>query len=463
MLSGSGRLLGLATSRNTQPQAPKERAASASSVLATFGTNIAVAILSFISVLIVARFLGPSGRGEVAFLMTTAYLTSQVSTLGVPQALINRAAANPHETGALAGAAVRFSGLLGGLTASLVFVAMVVLTDLAAGTSVELRVLAFCSVPIMALSAHLQQLLLAHHHFRENNLIALVTPTGNVLINGAFAIVGVLTVGSALAAWVGGQTLATILLYWHTRHRLSGFDRPRRGMARELASFGVKAHPSGLMTLGNYRLDQWILGAIGGTRELGIYSVAVAWAETLFFLPTALMYVQRADLVRAPEDRAGKSAAASFRATVIVTVMMAAVMAAAAPLLVTGVFGEEFADAVPQLRILVLGTFGVVALKLFGNALVARGRPLRETLAVGVCFGSMVLLDFALIPSHGGLGAAVASTVAYSIGGLAGAAIFTRLLPVRYRQLVPGMGDVRILLAHGGNLLRQSGRLIARR
>ena len=57
------------------------------------------------------------------------------------------------------------------------------------------------------------------------------------------------------------------------------------------------------MLLGNYRLDQWFVGAIAGSRELGLYSVAVAWAEALWYLPTALASVQRPDLVRAAAAR----------------------------------------------------------------------------------------------------------------------------------------------------------------
>jgi O-antigen/teichoic acid export membrane protein len=424
---------------------PDAQSVSAASVLSTFGANIGIAVLSFVSVLIVARSLGPAGRGQVAFLTTAAYLASQISTMGVPQALVNRAAADPRQAGALAGASLRFAAILGGVTAALVFVLMSASTGLSAGTSISLRVMALCVVPVMALSAHLQQLVLAHYHFRTNNLIALVTPATTVVVNGVLAVFGAITVGSALGAWVAGQTLATILLARHTHRNLSGFDRPPPGMSRELVAFGARAHPGALMTLGNYRFDQWILGAIGGARELGIYSVAVAWAETLFFLPTALMLVQRPDLVRASREGAGESASRAFRVTVIVTGVFAIGMIVLAPFLVVTVFGADFSEAVPQLRILALGAFGVVALKLFGTALTARDHPLRETLGVGVAFVLMVVLDLVLIPSHGGSGAAVASAIAYSLGGLAVATIFLRTLAVRPVGLLPRVSDVHDL------------------
>src|SRR5215210_6617534 len=54
----------------------------ASAALTTYGTRLAVAVLSFGSILIVARSLGPEGRGEVALLTAIATLSSQLAVLG---------------------------------------------------------------------------------------------------------------------------------------------------------------------------------------------------------------------------------------------------------------------------------------------------------------------------------------------------------------------------------------------
>ena len=50
--------------------------AFASAAAATFATNMVAAALSLANVLITARQLGPSGRGELAFLTTVAMLTA---------------------------------------------------------------------------------------------------------------------------------------------------------------------------------------------------------------------------------------------------------------------------------------------------------------------------------------------------------------------------------------------------
>ena len=99
--------------------------------------------------------------------------------------------------------------------------------------------------------------------------------------------------------------LGTLVLAWAVARRLGGFGRPDPALARErMLAFGLKAHLGRAMLFGNYRADQWILGVIAGSKELGLYSVAVAWSEVLFFLPTTLVAVQRPDLVRASPEEA---------------------------------------------------------------------------------------------------------------------------------------------------------------
>ena len=109
---------------------------------------------------------------------------------------------------------------------------------------------------------------------------------------------------TALAAWSAGTALSALILVVH--HGLTaGYTRPDRGLAKESVTFGAKSHIGGMLATGNYRMDQWILGAVAGSRELGPLPIAVAWFEGLFLLPMAVSAVARPDLVRAKGAEAG--------------------------------------------------------------------------------------------------------------------------------------------------------------
>ncbi len=412
------------------------------SAVTTYATSIGTGLLSFGSVLITARVLGASGRGSVAFLTTVAFLTSQLATFGIFQADANFAASQPRLTRSLAGTSLALSALFGGLAAGVVALLVAVFPAVGGGSEPELIVLVLAAIPILVLQPCLDQLLRAHYIFGLPNAASLLQPLLNMGVNGALAVAGALTVASAVATWVATVLIATMMLAWGVIRRLGGFAAFDAGLARRMLGFGVKAHAGRVMTLANYRIDQWIVGAIAGSRELGLYSVAVAWVEALFFLPTALTLVQRPDLVRASSPEAERQASIVFRATLLITLVLAVAMTALAPFLCVTIFGEPFRDSVGMLRVLALGAFGIVALKLLGNALTAQRKPMLETTAIGGAFVVTVALDVILIPAHGGLGAAVASSVAYTFGGVLVALIFTRALKGRLRDLAPRRADL---------------------
>jgi O-antigen/teichoic acid export membrane protein len=444
----------------TPPAADREpsRPSLLVAALATYGTNVGVAVLSLANVLITARGLGPSGRGEVAFLTTVGFLTSQFATLGIQQANVNLASRRPALTTTLIANSVVLALALGGAGAGLVALLAVAVPSFADVTSGTLLAVVLAAVPTLVLQAALQQLALAHYRFRETNVAWLLVPVTTCTVNGILALAGVLSVGAAAGAWVAGQALATIVLWRALPTPGPGTRRPDAALGREMLSFGMKAQAGRVLLLGNYRLDQWILGPVSGAQALGIYSVAVAWAEVLFFLPTALTMVLRPDLVRAAPTAAGRQAARAFRVTMLITAALALILVAAAPLLCAGVFGEAFGPAAGQVRILAAGAFGIVALKLLGTALTAQQRPLRETAAIAISFVVVVGLDVLLIPAHAGMGAAIASAIGYTAGGVAVVAIFVRTLPAARGALVPRPSDVPELFRHAGTLVRRFGR-----
>jgi O-antigen/teichoic acid export membrane protein len=414
----------------------------ARSAIVNFSTQVTVGVLSLINLLLVARLLGPTGRGKVAFLTAIAYLTSQLATLGVQWANGNLAASEPRTRPALATNSVLLAFLFGSAAAGFVAALVAVFPAVGGHASRGLLFVALASIPMLVLQNYLMLLVLADYGFRAFNSAIVLAPLTNVSVNGMLAELGLLSPATAFSTWVGGQALVTAVLAMHLERSVAGFGRPDVRLAWRAVVFGAKAHFGRVMLLGNYRLDQWIVGAMSGSRALGLYSVAVAWAESVFYLPTAVQTVQRPDLVRASPAEAGRQAATAFRATLLASVPLALGLIVAAPVLCVTILGQQFQGSVEQLRILAPGVVGIAALKLLGSALTAQGKPMLETAAIGIALAVTVALDVLLIPHYGGLGAAVASTTAYTIGGVAVALIFVRGLGSRLDELAPRVNEV---------------------
>ena len=388
----------------------------------SYGAQIAVAALSLVNVIVMARALGASGRGEVAFLTAIAFLGSNLWTFGVQEANVNLAGAEPATRPALATNSLILAGLLGGAGALIIAAFIWIVPAAGAGIGWGLIWLILASIPMLVLNTYLRFLIQGDYGFGITNFAWFLPAVINVTVTVLFALLGELSVTIAVLTWVGGQTIATLIMIWHVQRRSVGFGRPSAGLARRTLAFGAKSHIGRIMLLANYRLDQWILGAVAGTKQLGQYSVAVAWAEALFLLPTALAAVQRPAIVRAARREAVALTARVFRISLLITAALGLGLVIFAPVLCVTIFGEEFRDSVADLRVLAGGAFGVFALKQLGNALTGRDHPIAASLSIGSAFVFTVVLDILLIPAHGDLGAAIASSVAYTLGGEIGRA-----------------------------------------
>jgi len=231
-------------------------------------------------------------------------------------------------------------------------------------------------------------------------------------VHGIAAIIlglGLADVVVAVDAWrrVGRR------LGWRRLGIACWWGRPDKDLARQVASYGLRGQVGGLITLLNLRLDVAILGAIAGPAVLGGYAVASKYAELLRLPGTALTWVFYPRLAKLDEQRAAELARRLIRPT------LAGVAAAAIPVAILAgpvmrlLYGASFAPAVTPARILVAGMILAGASGVASAYLYGRGTPGLNSIVLGAGLVVTVVLDVTLIPRHGALGAAVASTAAY--------------------------------------------------
>jgi O-antigen/teichoic acid export membrane protein len=194
---------------------------------------------------------------------------------------------------------------------------------------------------------------------------------------------------------------------------------------------------------------------ISGARELGLYSVTIAWAEAFWYFPTALKFVQRPYLVRAAPKEASRHTALAFRLTTLVTVLLGLGVVLAAPILCGTFFGKEFRGSAIQLRLLVIGAFGIVALTVLGNALVERRRPSCRAPRSRWASSAPCSWTFLLIPPYAGIGAPVATAIAYSAAGAVMLFFFTRALGTKATDLATRAASCRGLPPRRGPRFRR--------
>jgi stage V sporulation protein B len=401
-----------------------------------------------VAVVPIARELGPTGRGTVAFITVTAIIAATLARLGVTEATTVFCARRPAQRSAL------LSNLLLSVSVSAFVAALVVCGTLELVPALRPPGIGDAELAVLAGAMFASGLADAGYMFvlgcSRFRLHALVTATAAWLYAGTMwllAITGEITVIHATLIWVAAQAAkAAVLLI--ASARAEGLSRPEPQLLRESVAFGVRAWIGTLSTAFNERLDQIIVALIASEAVLGIYATAVNAFDVLLYLAAAaatamVPLVARAD----PAQRTGRVLAA-FRAVALVTAIGIALAAAVGPELIRIVFGAGFHDSAAPFLWLLPGALGFAALSIFSSALVGSSAPGRSSAGPLVSLVLGIALDFALVPPLGASGAAIAASAGLVAGGVVALFLYRRLSRFPLRALVvPELGDADLLRA----------------
>jgi O-antigen/teichoic acid export membrane protein len=402
----------------------------------------------FAAVLMLARALGPTGRGTIAFITVSALVLARVAGLGVGEATAVLAARRAEQRGALLANVVLFmaaSALVAATVACAVLLAAPDERPAGIG-STELVILGLATV-VSALVEAGAAFLLGCGRFRR---LALITATASwvyPVLLGVIWLAGGLTVARAAAAWVLGESVRASLLL-RSSVRGVGVAGPSLRLLRGSMSFGVRAWIGTLSRFLNFRVDQILMGFLASEAALGIYAVAVNASEALLYLPAATATALLPVAARAGAGERADQTVRAFRSAALVTAGALVLAAALGPLLLPLLFGTAFRDSVEPFLLLLPGALGFAATAVFSSGLMASSAPGRSSLGPLVSLVTGVVLDLVLIPRFGANGAAAAASVAFLAGGATALLAYRLNSPFGWRELVlPRRSDLAVLRA----------------
>jgi O-antigen/teichoic acid export membrane protein len=405
----------------------------------------------FAAVLILARSLGPTGRGTIAFITVSALVLAKVAGFGMSEATTVLAARRIDARAALLSNLVCFVLASSLVLGSLGFVLLLSLpSERPAGVDApELGVMVGATATIALIEAG-GAFLVGCGRLRR---LALITATATwmyPLLLGLVWLAGGLTVTRAALAWVSSSTITVFILVGQSS-REAGLARPRPRLLLESLHFGLRAWVGGLARLLNFRTDQILMGFLATEAALGIYAVAVNASEALLYLPAATATALLPVAARAEAGERTEQALRAFRSTALVTTCAGVVAAVLGPVLIPIVFGSAFAGSVTPFLWLVPGAFGFAATAIFSSALMASSAPGRSSIGPFVSLVVGIGLDLVLIPRFGAPGAAAAASLAFLAGGSISLVVFRGLNPFPWRSLLlPRRSDLVLFRALAG-------------
>jgi O-antigen/teichoic acid export membrane protein len=209
-----------------------------------------------------------------------------------------------------------------------------------------------------------------------------------------------------------------------------------RAAIPSLVKFGYKTQATNLANYFNQRIDQVLLSLFVPPAQLGLYAVAVtlSTAMTVFSVAAGIVTFSRG--ASQHSDDARVTIGESFRASFVWLLASCSLLFVVAPLLIRIVFGTEFDGSASACRILLPGTFMIGMNQVLYNGSSALGRPELPSYAEGVSVAITAVGLLLLVPRYGYIGAAIVSSVAYTVSFIVMLGLSHKLLGLTLRVLL---------------------------
>ncbi len=430
-----------------------------------FMSSVLTFLARFAISVIVARSLGPAGKGVYTLVLTFGSLLVFILDVGLSSSLVYLVASRRFQHSELTPFAACSSLAIGGLGSFAFYMIYLKLlaNNLFAGVDPVYIGVVLAVVPCNLLATLLSAVILGRQSILAYNLINIVRMGLNLMLQILSALTH-LGISGAIGAWVISNLIALFFAAWLLRKELFHPLRRLGVILKAVLNFGVKSYAANLLTLFNYRLDSFILNYYAGSGAVGLYATGVAAAELVWYLPNAISSTLFPKSANLDPKTGARLTAKVCRQLILLTVPLALGFGLLGIHIIPLVYGKAFQASVTPFLLLLPGIIGVAITKVITANLSGIGKPQFSAYTAVVVFILTVGLDLALIPKYSLAGAAIASTIAYLSGSVLSVFWFSRESQIPWgKAIFPARTDVSNLLSLSAALFTQARNWMIRR
>jgi O-antigen/teichoic acid export membrane protein len=414
------------------------------------------ACVSLASVVLLARALGPAGRGEYfLFLIVLAVLT-RVADLGLSATGVVFSGRFPHARAQVHRILLQLM-VVGWLGAALVLIVVSILLGWAVPWPASRSALVMLVLPLTLYEQLWTHLMVGMRRVVTMNLVQL----GAGLLS--LALIGVVVIGSgegldgALAVFtLVALAKALVMLSIAVRIMRSGATSDERLRTRELLWFGLRSYPQGLAAQLWSRLPTIVLDATHGSAVLGVFSIAQQSIEQLLIPAQSTQDAIYQRITALPREQATRAMNRCLRVFLLAMIPCALVCAALAPWTFRTFFGQAFDGSSTLFQILLISATATAVPALLSPYFFGQlQRPGLVSALTWTRVGVALLFSVPLAWQFAGTGLAVALVIADLTFAVLMLGMYVRCAGTRVETvMLPRSDDISLVFGRARALLQ---------
>ena len=388
-----------------------------------FASSIVVLVLHFFQKPILARYLGPDGLGLFSMAIMIAGIIELIALFGIDGALIKFVAEykeRKEKVYSLFSSAFITILIIGIITSLALFACSNTFASIFNMPSLSLLLKIYALVFPFSLAHGI--IISFFNGLREMRCYAFIS-----ILQASFALAFILAL-LMIELGVEGAMLGTVFAIFVTMgvamvivKRFVHFTfSDYKKNTKKLASFGSRLVGANMISQIYYYVDTLMIGYFLTSTDVGYYAIAISLSRFFWLVPRAMATVAYPAISeywasgnhQAINKLVDKST--KYCACILIFAGMSVIFFAKG--IITFLFTSEFLPAVLPLSILLIGTVTSGILRPIGVIYAGTGKVNVVLIISAIGAVGDILLNIALIPIYGIIGAATATTTSYLIG-----------------------------------------------
>ena len=384
-----------------------------------FVKQIVMLVSGIVTSIVIARVLGPTGKGIYALVMLAPSMLLLSGEFGITMANIFFIGKKKIKISVLSSNSLIF-GLINGLFLILVFLLIYPFIQDSIFKGVDSVYIYFILIimPFSLATQYLGGILVGLLKIKQSCYITIVQTTINT--------VGIATILLVLSGHIMNllvfsmiMTISLFITYVLYIEKLTGFAKKFSWKSfKKCFNYGSKGYLANIFTFFNYKLDMFMVNFFIGIAAVGYYSLSVGLAEMLWIIPSSIAFVLFPKVSSSEKYEASELTAAVCRHTFFLSLVLCVLAVLFSKYAINIVYGDRFIPSYLPLMLLLPGILMGAISKHLSAYLNGIGKviyaPIRATTGLII----NIVLNLILIPNYGIRGAAIASSISYTVPSL---------------------------------------------
>ena len=383
---------------------------------ASFGGQIGVFVLAFIAQIVLARMLGPEGKGIYSMVVLIVNVTYHFSHGRLSSANSHFTGRYPEARSGIIGNNLVITIVWGGLvTITFLLFADTIISHFYPKLDLSLVKLTVLCLPSLLLLEYSNATVKGQNQILRYSILLALRDFAFLCFLAVPVFLGSLSVRYAVGSWamvvIGMSLISAFVALSGNQFKLKIDFQVWKSMIR----FSLQSHIANLTTFLKTRLDWLLIGFFINLTALGYYSNAVQIISLLAFFPTAIAQVIGPHISWRENQAGNVLTPVLCRITLFISVLIGILLVLFGEIAISFAFGKDFLPSYPIMVMLLPGGIALCLVKILAGDLGGRGLPKYAMKISFVVLIVNIISNMSLIPFFGVLGAAIAASTTHLI------------------------------------------------